>query len=154
MTDSRSGTCQCGAISYAYSGDPLFTYACHCTNCQKRTGSAFSLGMMVLLDGFNVEGELTEWTRVSDTGQTNTRYSCADCGNIIYGVGDATPGMAKLQPGTLHDTTDVEPEIHLWTRSKQTWIEIPEDAPSFETQPDGAGETLEAVAEFRRAKNR
>ena len=69
MDKSRSGACQCGAVTYSFKGEPLFTYACHCTNCQKRTGSAFSLGTMVGVEGLNVEGRLTEWKRIYPYGQ-------------------------------------------------------------------------------------
>lgn len=41
-----TGSCQCGAITYALSGEALFVYACHCHSCQKRTGSAFSMGLL------------------------------------------------------------------------------------------------------------
>ncbi len=139
---TQNGACQCGQVHYTISGAPLFTYACHCMTCQKRTGSAFSLGAVYPLDALAVAGEMTAFTRTSDGGDSNTRYSCAECGNIIYGVGSATPGVAKLQPGTLDDTSRVVPDVHLWTRSAQSWIVLPEGAHAFETQPDSLADVL------------
>jgi hypothetical protein len=63
MDQPLTGSCQCGAITYAVNANPLFTYACHCTDCQKRTGSAFSMGLVIVTDSLELEGALTAWTR-------------------------------------------------------------------------------------------
>lgn len=151
MTTPQRGGCQCGAVTYTVSADPLFTYACHCHSCQKRTGSACSLGVLVTTDALAVEGELSAWTRLSDQGSANTRYSCAACGNIIYGIGESSPELAKLQAGTLDDTSAVAPEVHIWTRSKQPWLQLAPGVPSFDTQPEPL-EMLQAALDYRAAR--
>ncbi len=143
------GSCQCGAVTYTVSAEPLFTYACHCHSCQKRTGSAFSLGLVIATEALRLEGALTPWSRVSEQGATNTRYSCASCGNIIYGIGDTNPELAKLQPGTLEDTSAVEPEVHMWTVSMQPWLVLPERVHKFETQPDDGLALFQAAMDYR-----
>lgn len=143
------GCCQCGAVEYTVSVDPLFTYACHCYNCQKRTGSAFSMGLVVSTESLDVRGPLTPWSRVSEEGNTNTRYSCAECGNIIYGIGNTNPELAKLQAGTLEDTSEVEPDVHLWTCRKQPWVSLPEGASAFETQPADAAALFQAALDYQ-----
>tara|TARA_R110002073_G_scaffold26135_3_gene85921 strand:- start:856 stop:1314 length:459 start_codon:yes stop_codon:yes gene_type:complete len=143
------GSCQCGAITYTVSAEPLFTYACHCHSCQKRTGSAFSLGLVIATDTLHLEGALTSWNRVSEQGNNNTRYSCANCGNIIYGIGDTSPELAKLQAGTLEDTSEVEPEVHMWTVSRQPWLVLPERVRQFETQPEDGLALLQAALDYR-----
>lgn len=145
------GSCQCGDVQYSVTADPLFTYACHCHSCQKRTGSAFSMGVIVSVESLEVSGELTTWARTSDKGVTNTRYSCASCGNIIYGIGEDVPELAKLQAGTLEDTRWVEPEVHIWAREKQPWVTLPAHANPFETQPDEALALLQAALDYREA---
>ncbi len=147
-----TGSCQCGAVTYSLAGEALFTYACHCHNCQKRTGSAFSMGVVAPLDALDVRGELSAWSRVSDRGTTNTRHSCASCGNIIYGTDDSGLGLAKLQAGTLDDTSNVEPDVHMWTTSRQPWVNLPEAAPQFETQPDNPADLLQAALDYRAAR--
>jgi hypothetical protein len=149
MNTPLSGSCQCGAVTYTVNADTLFTYACHCGSCQKRTGSAFSLGLIIPTAALDLKGALTPWTRVSDRGNTNTRYSCADCGNIIYGIGDNSPELAKLQAGTLEDTSAVEPEVHIWTVKKQRWLTLPSRVRQFETQPDDTLELLQAALDYR-----
>jgi hypothetical protein len=146
------GSCQCGAVSLSVRAEPLFTYACFCTSCQKRTGSAFSMGLIIPADALDVAGELTAWSRTSDRGQTNTRYSCAECGNIIYGVDDSGMNLAKLQAGLLDDTSGVEPEVYLFARSKQPWFSLPDRASPFETQPDDPMALLQAARAYREAR--
>jgi len=142
---ARTGRCQCGDINYALDGEPLMTYACHCKDCQKRTGSAFSMGTIFPLTALTVSGELSSWERTSDAQETNTRMSCAGCGNIIYGVGSATPTIIKLQTGTLDDTRDISPQAHIWTRSAQHWIKLPSDIYQHGSQPENLMEIFNAV---------
>lgn len=149
MNVPLSGSCQCGAVTYTVSAEPLFTYACHCSSCQKRTGSAFSLGLVIATDALALKGPLTPWSRTSEQGHTNTRYSCASCGNIIYGIGDNTPELAKLQAGTLEDTGAVEPEVHMWTIKKQPWLTLPAGVHQFETQPEDGLALLQAALDYR-----
>ena len=146
--DARGG-CQCQAVRYRVAGDPLMTYACHCMGCQKRTGSAFSLGAIYPATALHLEGELVSWARTSDDGSTNTRFSCAACGNVIYGIGEATADFIKLQPGTLDDTGAVAPDAHIWTCSAQPWVRLPEGVPAWETQPDNLFDVYAAVLERR-----
>ncbi|MDH3994567.1 MAG: GFA family protein [Gammaproteobacteria bacterium] len=149
MNQDLTGSCQCGAITFAVAAPALLTYACFCTSCQKRTGSAFSMGLIIPTDALHVSGELSSWSRTSDDGNTNTRYSCADCGNIIYGVGESSPGLAKLQAGLLDNTRELEPEVYIWARSKQTWVNLPQRARPFDTQPDDPMALLQAAQTYR-----
>ena len=149
MENDLSGSCQCGAITFAVAAPALLTYACFCTSCQKRTGSAFSMGLIIPTDALQLSGELSAWSRTSDDGNTNTRYSCADCGNIIYGVGESSPGLAKLQAGLLDDTRELEPEVYIWARSKQAWVTLPQHARPFDTQPDDPMALLQAAQTYR-----
>ena len=143
------GSCQCGAISFSVHTAPLLTYACFCTSCQKRTGSAFSMGLIVPVDAMDVEGVLTAWSRRSDKGYTNTRYSCADCGNIIYGIDDSGLNLAKLQAGLLENTSTLEPEVYLFGRSKPHWLTLPDKARPFATQPDNPMDMLQVAQAYR-----
>lgn len=145
MNLPADGSCQCGATRLTLNGPPIFTYACYCHDCQKRTGSAFSMGLVIAGDAVNIEGELSPWARTSDEGNTNTRHSCPHCGNIIYGDSSATPGIWRLQAGLLEDTRDLRPDVHIWTCRKQDWVQIPADALTYDTQPDDLGELLSAI---------
>ena len=144
-----SGTCQCGGVTYTVSEEPLVTYACHCTECQKRTGSAFSMGMVFSSGSIKFEGELASWTRASDLGNENTRYSCKKCGNNIYGIGSNIPGLLKLQPGTLDSTQNVRPDAHFWISSAQFWFQFPSNMPVYDKQPSDAAQVFDDIQKFR-----
>ena len=148
------GACQCGSVEYTLTEPPIMTYACHCRDCQKRTGSAFSMGMLVSAAAIALEGKLSGWERISDDGNINTRYSCAACGNIIYGVSSASPEMFKLQPGTLCSTSDVSPDVHIWTDRAQKWLVLPTGVPQYGRQPDDLSEIVAAALAYRRSKER
>tara|TARA_R110001599_G_scaffold353881_1_gene602119 strand:+ start:113891 stop:114223 length:333 start_codon:yes stop_codon:yes gene_type:complete len=107
------------------------------------------MGMVVLTESLQVEGELIAWSRTSDQGVSNTRYRCADCGNIIYGIGDSTATFAKLQTGTLNDTSPARPEVHIWTQNKQAWLTLPARIPQFETQPEELSALLQPTFDYR-----
>ncbi|MFT4613300.1 MAG: hypothetical protein ACI9NT_000438 [Bacteroidia bacterium] len=149
MKTPAKGSCQCRSVMLTINADPIFHYACHCHSCKKRTGSGFSMGVVVTTESLTVTGELTPWSRVSEDGNTNTRYSCAACGNIIYGIGDTSPELAKVQSGLPEDTSDVEPEVRMWASLQQPWVTLPEFVTGFETQPENALELLQAALDYR-----
>lgn len=149
MNIPAPGACQCGQVQLQLHSAPLFSYACHCHDCQKRTGSAFSMGLVCAAEGISINGQLSSWTRTSEDGHTNTRYSCADCGNIIYGASTASEGLWKLQTGLLEDTSDLRPEVHIWISRKQHWLTLPPGVPTYDSQPDDLADLLAAATQFR-----
>ena len=92
---------------------------------------------------------MSSWTRTSEDGHTNTRYSCADCGNIIYGASTASEGLWKLQTGLLEDTAELRPEVHIWICRKQQWLTLPADVPTYDRQPEDLAELLTAALGYR-----
>jgi hypothetical protein len=84
MQSTMTGECHCGAVTYRLRSASLLTYVCHCGNCQKRSGSAFGMGMVIPIDDIEIEGELSCWERVSDAGNKNPRYSCAACLSPLF----------------------------------------------------------------------
>lgn len=125
------------------------TYACHCRDCQKRTGSAFSMGSIYALSGLSLTGSLSTWERTSDDGNTNTRYSCSQCGNIIYGISSSSPELIKLQPGTLDETGELHVDAHIWAGRAQPWVQLTDDALQYDTQPEQLIEIFHAVLKRR-----
>lgn len=126
MTNTYSGHCQCGAVEYEFTEDPRTVHACHCTDCQKRSGSAFGLTMVVGKDSFTIKGEVASYIRTSHSGQKNTSYFCPKCGNPIYGELEQFPDIIAVRPGTLDDTKWFTLERHIWTNSAQSWFQFPD----------------------------
>lgn len=130
----QTGRCTCDKVRYEITGEPLFTHACHCTLCQRRSGSAFGLSMMVLSDQFSItQGGLVSVEVAADSGNKKFNYFCGGCGTVIYGDSPAQPGIINVRPGTLDDTSWFTVGAHIWIKSKQPWVGLPGDIPCFET---------------------
>lgn len=140
-----TGGCQCGALRYEIGVAPLMVYNCHCTNCQKIGGGAFSTPIAVLEGGFRfVQGEPTIVTWTSDAGNTRWGSFCGACGSRIAHGQRPSVGVLSLRGGTLDDTKWIEPVADIWTRSAQPWIAFPPERLSYERQPTDYGPIMDA----------
>jgi hypothetical protein len=124
------GGCECGAVRYRMSDDPIFVNCCHCRKCQKITGSAFAINGMVEADRLQViEGEDK---LVSDGGQAR----CSSCNTLLWGshpmFGD---NIRFVRLGTLDEAELITPDAHFFVRSKHPWVTIPAGVRTFEALP-------------------
>jgi hypothetical protein len=132
-----SGGCVCGAIRFEVTARPLFVYACHCTDCQRWSGSAFSMSMPVASQSFAVlRGQPKPFHRINSNGVRASYWFCGDCGGRAYGEREARPDIIVVRAGTLDDTSWLEPIAHVFMRSAQPWEQISSDVECFETVPD------------------
>jgi hypothetical protein len=129
----QTGGCQCGQIRYEITEAPQSVYTCHCTDCQRLTSSAFSMGLVLAETAFHRSGiEPRSLQRTADSGRTNTRLVCPECGSWVCGM--PRDGVIRVRAGTLDDTSWLRPTRHIWTRSKQPWITLPPGDEIFEVQ--------------------
>jgi hypothetical protein len=137
MNVPMEGGCQCGAVRYSITSEPVVVYACHCTTCQTQSGSAFGLAARFEKENFELtQGELASFQFPGTQGHSFTNSFCQDCGTRIHHVHSRFPNLVSLKPGTLDDTSWLIPTFHVYTRSAQPWMTIPDTIPSFETMPD------------------
>lgn len=141
MAQVLNGGCLCGAVRYTVNQTMRFRpYACHCTDCQTRSGSAFGIQQSVLAGDLAVDGELIRGEHVQPSGAIAGIYACARCLTRIYTDNDRRPGIVNLRAGTLDSSFTLVPAAHLWTASKLPWVMIPADAIAMAGQPgDQAG---------------
>jgi hypothetical protein len=136
MSFQQYGGCQCGALRYRINSAPVAVSLCHCTFCQRQTGSAFSMAMFVPADAFElVQGTLKVWKRSSDSGRVVETAFCPECGSRITGRTELYKGYVNVRAGTLDDRSWLQPTDSYWTREKQAWLTIPEGLRVHETQP-------------------
>ena len=141
------GGCGCGQVRYTITAPhPPVVYACHCTGCQTQSGSAFALQMPVFETMLSVTGELISGERTQPSGAVGTIFACAQCLVRIYSKNSARPGMVIIRAGTLEDSKQVVPKLHLWTSSKQPWVTLPEDAVALEEQPASLEEWMRLLS--------
>jgi len=139
------GGCNCGGLRYRVTKQPLTSYICHCHLCQKRTGSAFSMSIVVPATGLQLEkGEPTRTERILANGSKNYSYVCGTCHSRLYTQRDSSPTI-NLRAGTLDDTARIRPVAQIWTRSAQDWAVIEEGRIlTFSEQPADFGPLIEA----------
>lgn len=131
-----AGGCLCGAVRYTVTADRLPNcYACHCTDCQTQSGSAFAMQMPLAAGQLQVEGAVVSGERVQPSGATGTIYACVKCLTRLYSENSTRAGMVVLRAGTLDDSGALVPAAHFWTRSKQAWLTLPAGDNILDTQP-------------------
>jgi hypothetical protein len=131
---SAEGGCTCGAVRYRLTARPLIVHCCHCTWCQRETGSAFAVNAFI--EHANVEvlkGAPVKATLPSLSGKGQVFWRCADCGITLWSnYAGAGPKFDFLRAGTLDDPSVTPPDIHIYTSTKQPWVILPDGVPAVE----------------------
>ncbi len=123
-----TGGCQCGHIRYAVTGEVLRLNICHCRDCQRQSGSAFSMSLVIKPNALRLDrGELKYFTVTADSGREKTCAFCPACGVRIY---NRTSALMSVKAGTLDDTSGLVPDAHYWTKRQQGWLVLPKTIPS------------------------
>lgn len=146
------GGCQCGALRYHVTAAPLMVYNCHCTNCQRIGGGAFSTPVTILESSFAfTHGEPRTYEWGADSGNRRFGWFCGECGCRIAHGQIPTNGILSLRSGTLDDRSWVTPGGDIWTRSAQAWLSQPDERLKFDGQPtdySGVVAAFQALGHF------
>jgi hypothetical protein len=136
MTVAREGGCACGEVRYQLTDDPLFTNCCHCLSCQRQTGSAFVINLLIEAERVEVLiGSPVAIDVPRDDGATQRIFRCPTCQVALYSQ-YTNPRIRFVRGGTLDDPRGVVPDVHIFTRSKVDWVILPDSVPAFETYYD------------------
>jgi len=127
------GHCACGDIRYKLERSPMIVHACHCLDCQRITGSAFVINMWIEREFVKASGATPRsFTLKGGTGQNHEVFFCEKCGTYLWSYYHGAPGDALfVRAGTLETPSAVAPDVHIFTRSKVPWLELPKDARAF-----------------------
>jgi hypothetical protein len=118
------GGCLCGQVRYSANVEPIFTAVCHCTSCQKTTGSAFNIAVAVPRAALSVQGALKSYIKIGDSGQEVVLRFCPNCGSTILSEPAAMPAAGILRAGTLDDTSWLQPTMEVYCDSAQPWVAL------------------------------
>ena len=129
------GGCLCGKVRYSADAEPIFVGLCHCTNCQKESGSAFNIVVAMPKPAVNVAGELKTFTGRGDTGKKTYRQFCPECASPIVAEAELMPDVVMIPAGTLDDTSWVKPTMQIYCDSAQSWIDLGGDIQRFAKMP-------------------
>jgi hypothetical protein len=130
----HEGRCACGRVHYRMLGDPMFVHCCHCSWCQRETGSAFAVNALIEADRVEVvrgEVEVVHTPSASGKGQRISR--CPVCRVALWSnYGGAGDVIRFVRVGTLLEPGRLPPDVHIFTSTKLPWVTLTGDIPVFE----------------------
>ena len=133
MTDTFDGGCACGVLRYRMRSRPMFVHCCHCKDCQRQTGTAFVLNALIEADRVELlSGDPKPFEMPTASGRPHTVFRCPDCGAAVWSNYGGLTKLSFLRVGTLDDPTGLPPDVHIYTRSKLPWINLPHGVPAFD----------------------
>ena len=133
-SDFHDGGCACGYVRYRMKSQPLIVHCCHCTWCQRQSGSAFAVNALIETDRVDlIQGDVAEIMVPSPSGKSQRIARCPRCQVAVWsnylilfgGIGDA---VRFIRVGTLDDPSRLPPDVHIYTSSKQPWVTLSPDA--------------------------
>ena len=135
MSGGLEGGCACGAVRYRLTSDPLVVHCCHCLSCQRQTGSAFVINLLVEADRVEVSGDPQPVDVPRDDGSVQRIFRCSSCQVAVFSE-YGRPEVRFVRGGTLDEPSAVRPDVHIYTRSRLPWVELPDDTPAFDAYYD------------------
>ncbi|MEA2384240.1 MAG: hypothetical protein QOH72_4211 [Solirubrobacteraceae bacterium] len=121
-----TGGCGCGAVRFEVSEPPVRALYCHCTRCQRRTGSGASANAVVAPGSVRItqgEDRVRGWT--PEGGRT--KAFCGDCGSAVFIVDPADGAIAGIRLGAFDEDPGVRPSARQFTAYAVPWEPIPDD---------------------------
>lgn len=115
----RTASCHCGQFVVVTTGDPLWVTICHCSDCQRRTGSAFNLGAVFEPTDVRLEGEFGTFSRKGELGLDVEFHFCPGCGSNVHWLYD---GRDVVAVGCFEDPDFPEPTVSLYGRNRFHWM--------------------------------
>lgn len=127
------GGCLCGQVRFTVNQAPVRTFACHCTFCQRVTGSSFFAESIFPMDAVHFNGgQLRQYEHRSDhSGKKVVVHFCPSCGSTLGLTFERWPDLHAISRGCLDDPNAVQVTSHIWTRSAQTGVALPANVDCF-----------------------
>ena len=136
MAAPFTGGCACGAIRYECSTEPLMVVNCHCRDCQRSSGAAFSAGVVVPANSLTLrKGEPKYYRVTAESGNIAQRGFCNDCGSPLFAGNSNNAHVVAIKVGSIDDPSWCKPMVDIWTQSAQPWDYMNPDLPKMPTQP-------------------
>ncbi|MGH8159116.1 MAG: GFA family protein [Rhodanobacter sp.] len=137
-TETFHGACTCGAIRYRLTSTPLFVHCCHCTWCQRESGTSFALNAMIETDRLQLlQGEPLLVDTPSNSGKGQLIARCPQCHVALWShYAGAGKAVAFVRVGTLDEHDQLPPDIHIFTSTRQPWVVLPPGTPAVDEYYD------------------
>ena len=121
MADAR---CSCGALTLTLKEQPRLVVACHCLDCQRRTGAPFGVGAFYPVEAVAISGASKEYTRDGASGGKVRSAFCPTCGSTVCWKADNLPSLIGVAVGALADPNAPAPVRSVFEQSKHAWVHI------------------------------
>ncbi len=118
----RKGRCLCGSVRYVLKGEPRAISICHCTHCQRQSGSVFSLNLVMREADYEQSGETMVYVDTGDSGKPVYRHFCGRCGSGIFSKTALLPGKVVVKAGTLDSLEELQPKVEIYTDRAVKWV--------------------------------
>jgi hypothetical protein len=126
-----TGGCSCGQVRYRLLDKPMRVHCCHCTDCQRHTGSAFVLNAIIEASAIKILRGKLKAVPVPRAFGTHDIYRCPKCNVALWSVYGGRSQIRFVRVGTLDHPSAIRPDIHIYTETKVPWVRLPKGKPSF-----------------------
>ena len=120
-----AGSCLCGQVRWAATGEPTNVRVCHCRLCQKATGGPFFARAIFRADEISWSGDTTCWP----SSPRIDRLSCARCGTPMFARPKDAPARLGVSLSTLDDRNAIAPTVHIWVSEQLDWLKLDDGLP-------------------------
>ena len=129
----RGGACCCRTVRYRLLAEPMFVNCCHCTDCQRHTGSAFAINALIETDRIELlSGAPEPISMPTESGRPHDIYRCPTCQVAVWSDYGRRPKLRFVRVATLDEPHAIKPDAHIYVRSKVPWVQLPPDARVFQ----------------------
>jgi len=129
------GGCLCGKVRYAGEAEPIFVGVCHCTNCQKSSGTAFNAVIAVPKPTVSLTGTVSTYEGRGDTGNAVYKLFCPECGSPVAEEAAIMADVVMIPIGTLDDPSAAKPAMQIYCDSAQPWALLEGEIQRFAKMP-------------------
>ena len=131
-----TGGCLCGEVRYEYAAEPLGLMYCHCKDCQRCTGWPFAAVVLIQRDALSiVKGQTKSFSVTGEEGGVVFREFCPNCGSPLFSGLEKSRRFMGLKAGSLDDSSQLKPAMHMWTDSAVKWLAIHDELPRVPRNP-------------------
>ena len=136
MKKKLRGGCSCGKVRYELLASPIRVHCCHCTDCQRQTGSAFVINAIIETSAIRIIRGALEAVPVPRVYAPHDIYRCRKCKVAVWSDYGRRPQLRFVRVGTLDDPSALRPDIHIYTATKVPWLRLPKGKPAFKEYYD------------------
>lgn len=130
MEKGLTGRCLCGDVQYEYKGEPEGASYCHCYDCRRATGGAYTVGVLTRAAKLRIiSGNVKGYTSTGDSGKKITREFCPQCGSPLFTRAELFPELVWIKAGSLDEPELIKPTQQIWTQCAVPWAYLSKDLP-------------------------